>query len=166
MRPCRRSFPAGGRGLSRTPSTPPPQKTNAPKSLLENTKVGGHKLDTALRMPANNFATCGRNHFCSKLFVMVCLNLEPLRCCATHGAADRGDGWWGHNILTRRLQAVRTIASARLHAMFLLVNTIHEAREIRAPNLLIWSQTRCHCAIAPVGTMVHQSRTHLLKGRE
>ena len=24
-----------------------------------------------------------------------------------------------------------------------------EAREIRAPNLLIWSQTRCHCAIAP-----------------
>ena len=25
----------------------------------------------------------------------------------------------------------------------------NEAREIRAPNLLIWSQTRCHCAIAP-----------------
>ena len=26
-----------------------------------------------------------------------------------------------------------------------------EAREIRAPNLLIWSQTRCRCAIAPSG---------------
>ena len=25
----------------------------------------------------------------------------------------------------------------------------NEAREIRTPNLLIWSQTRCHCAIAP-----------------
>ena len=24
-----------------------------------------------------------------------------------------------------------------------------EARAIRTPNLLIWSQTRCHCAIAP-----------------
>ena len=24
-----------------------------------------------------------------------------------------------------------------------------EAREIRTPNLLIWSQTRCRCAIAP-----------------
>ena len=26
---------------------------------------------------------------------------------------------------------------------------ISEAREIRTPNLLIWSQTRCRCAIAP-----------------
>ena len=25
----------------------------------------------------------------------------------------------------------------------------NEAREIRTPNLLIWSQTRCHCAIPP-----------------
>ena len=25
----------------------------------------------------------------------------------------------------------------------------NEAREIRTPNLLIWSQTRCRCAIAP-----------------
>jgi hypothetical protein len=25
-----------------------------------------------------------------------------------------------------------------------------EAREIRTPNLLIWSQTRCRCAIAPL----------------
>ncbi len=27
---------------------------------------------------------------------------------------------------------------------------INEAREIRTPNLLIWSQTRCRCAIAPL----------------
>ena len=27
---------------------------------------------------------------------------------------------------------------------------LSEAREIRAPNLLIWSQTRCRCAIAPM----------------
>ena len=27
----------------------------------------------------------------------------------------------------------------------------NEAREIRTPNLLIWSQTRCRCAIAPMG---------------
>ena len=26
----------------------------------------------------------------------------------------------------------------------------YEAREIRTPNLLIWSQTRCRCAIAPM----------------
>ena len=26
----------------------------------------------------------------------------------------------------------------------------HEAREIRTPNFLIWSQTRCRCAIAPL----------------
>ena len=26
----------------------------------------------------------------------------------------------------------------------------NEAREIRTPNLLIWSQTRCRCAIAPL----------------
>ena len=25
-----------------------------------------------------------------------------------------------------------------------------DSREIRAPNLLIWSQTRCHCAIPPL----------------
>ena len=29
-------------------------------------------------------------------------------------------------------------------------NMRSEAREIRTPNLLIWSQTRCHCAIAPL----------------
>ena len=29
----------------------------------------------------------------------------------------------------------------------------NEAREIRTPNLLIWSQTRCHCAIAPSGCL-------------
>ena len=27
---------------------------------------------------------------------------------------------------------------------------MHEAREIRTPNLVIWSHTRCHCAIAPI----------------
>ena len=31
----------------------------------------------------------------------------------------------------------------------------HEAREIRTPNLLIWSQTRCRCAIAPVSVNQH-----------
>ena len=30
-----------------------------------------------------------------------------------------------------------------------VVAKINEAREIRTPNLLIWSQTRCRCAIAP-----------------
>ena len=29
-------------------------------------------------------------------------------------------------------------------------NNKNEAREIRTPNLLIWSQTRCRCAIAPL----------------
>ena len=29
----------------------------------------------------------------------------------------------------------------------------NEAREIRTPNLLIWSQTRCRCAIAPHGLL-------------
>ena len=29
-------------------------------------------------------------------------------------------------------------------------NEQHEARAIRTPNLLIWSQTRYHCAIAPL----------------
>ena len=29
----------------------------------------------------------------------------------------------------------------------------NEAREIRTPNLLIWSQTRCRCAIAPRGLL-------------
>ena len=32
----------------------------------------------------------------------------------------------------------------------------NEAREIRTPNLLIWSQTRCRCAIAPCFEM-HRS---------
>ena len=27
---------------------------------------------------------------------------------------------------------------------------MNEGREIRTPNLLIWSQTRCRCAIPPV----------------
>ena len=31
----------------------------------------------------------------------------------------------------------------------------NEAREIRTPNLLIWSQTRCRCAIAPAATSLH-----------
>ena len=34
---------------------------------------------------------------------------------------------------------------------------VNEAREIRTPNLLIWSQTRCRCATAPVA---HRSPTH------
>jgi hypothetical protein len=29
----------------------------------------------------------------------------------------------------------------------------NEARAIRTPNLLIWSQTRCHCAIAPLSKL-------------
>ena len=32
---------------------------------------------------------------------------------------------------------------------------VNEAREIRTPNLLIWSQTRCRCAIAPSGPHLH-----------
>ena len=34
--------------------------------------------------------------------------------------------------------------------VFLCEDSKHEAREIRTPNLLIWSQTRCRCAIAPL----------------
>ena len=30
----------------------------------------------------------------------------------------------------------------------------NEAREIRTPNLLIWNQTRCRCAIAPLDDLV------------
>ena len=29
----------------------------------------------------------------------------------------------------------------------------NEGRVIRAPNLLIWSQTRCRCAIPPLGIL-------------
>jgi hypothetical protein len=32
-----------------------------------------------------------------------------------------------------------------------------EAREIRTPNLLIWSQTRCRCAIAPLQILTSHS---------
>ena len=31
----------------------------------------------------------------------------------------------------------------------------YEGREIRAPNLLIWSQTRCRCAIPPCDSTPH-----------
>ena len=34
--------------------------------------------------------------------------------------------------------------------VFLCEDSKNEAREIRTPNLLIWSQTRCRCAIAPL----------------
>ena len=29
----------------------------------------------------------------------------------------------------------------------------NEAREIQTPNLVIWSHTRCRCAIAPAGQL-------------
>jgi hypothetical protein len=32
----------------------------------------------------------------------------------------------------------------------------HEGREIRTPNLLIWSQTRCRCAMPPVYMCEHR----------
>ena len=34
-----------------------------------------------------------------------------------------------------------------------------EDREIRTPNLLIWSQTRCHCAISPMQKLESRFRT-------
>ena len=37
-----------------------------------------------------------------------------------------------------------------------------EAKAIQTPNLLIWSQTRCRCAIAPVGKL--QALDHSGKG--
>jgi hypothetical protein len=36
------------------------------------------------------------------------------------------------------------------HANCVRAKGWNEAREIRTPNLLIWSQTRCRCAIAPI----------------
>ena len=42
-----------------------------------------------------------------------------------------------------------SLSTSRIHP-----NT-NEAREIRTPNLLIWSQTRCRCAIAPHGCCLH-----------
>ena len=38
-----------------------------------------------------------------------------------------------------------------LHPGFRVTAQKYEARAIRTPNLLIWSQTRYHCAIAPLG---------------
>ena len=37
-----------------------------------------------------------------------------------------------------------------LHQRSLSGSIRNEGREIRTPNLLIWSQTRCRCAIPPV----------------
>ena len=37
-----------------------------------------------------------------------------------------------------------------LHEKSLSGSIRNEGREIRTPNLLIWSQTRCRCAIPPV----------------
>ncbi len=34
----------------------------------------------------------------------------------------------------------------------------NEAREIRTPNLLIWSQTRYRCAIAPMAATAQEER--------
>ena len=36
---------------------------------------------------------------------------------------------------------------------------LNEGREIRSPNLLIWSQTLCHCAIPP-GKMISSQISH------
>jgi hypothetical protein len=53
-----------------------------------------------------------------------------------------------------RLLTSRSGVRASLGALFTFSKkfaskTQNEAREIRTPNLLIWSQTRCRCAIAP-----------------
>ena len=45
--------------------------------------------------------------------------------------------------------AFLSLSTSRLHPK------TNEAREIRTPNLLIWSQTRCRCAIAPHVCCLH-----------
>ena len=50
--------------------------------------------------------------------------------------------------------------SAQL-AMSHMVGAYLEAREIRTPNLLIWSQTRCRCAIAPLTAIAFSDHQRL-----
>ena len=61
-------------------------------------------------------------------------------CRAVATAAERRGGK-GHELFNGVVSAFRHPQSARPEG---------EGREIRTPNLLIWSQTRCRCAIPPV----------------
>ena len=77
-------------------------------------------------------------------------------CGASHGEAVNTMRGAPH--ATRHPQLLPLASLQAPHRSSRLIGHVHcalarhaqnEAREIRAPNLLIWSQTRCHCAIAP-----------------
>ena len=69
-------------------------------------------------------------------------------------AVGLGTGHWRQWVIIGRL------AAALCLQLCFLWHSVHwamkdEGREIRIPNLLIWSQTRCRCAIHPMRTNAH-----------
>ena len=127
-----------------------PRSTNAPRGT---TQPDAGRVRLGAR-------AAGANRLCAAM------KLAPARAFngGRRGKRDRRRG--GRNktrITTTRKKKKRTKAKAkndnstmqsttagkkRRGAM--QVDAASEAREIRTPNLLIWSQTRCRCAIAPL----------------
>ena len=72
--------------------------------------------------------------------------------CAGHAAAFNkilacSTRRWGlRPLISHTIGNCHGLPAAMRH---ISIRTGNEAREIRAPNLLIWSQTRCRCTIAP-----------------
>ena len=93
---------------------------------------------------------------------LTCGGIEPFARAGQQGlwrnssASDsRSEGWefeslWPQS-MHRKLQQVALSGRSVVAKGFLpwWLPLEYEAREIRTPNLLIWSQTRCRCAIAP-----------------
>ena len=75
-------------------------------------------------------------------------NFQKLPACAEAHARDHV---LRKGLLTPHLRGVR--GSRAYSARGKSTQQRNEGREIRTPNLLIWSQTRCRCAIPPSATM-------------
>ena len=72
-------------------------------------------------------------------------NFHRLPACADAHARDHV---LRKGLLTPHLRGVR--GSRAYSARGKSTQQRNEGREIRTPNLLIWSQTRCRCAIPPL----------------
>ena len=72
-------------------------------------------------------------------------NFQKLPACAEAHARDHV---LRKGLLTPHLRGVR--GSRAYSARGKSTQQRNEGREIRTPNLLIWSQTRCRCAIPPM----------------
>ena len=108
---------------------------------------------TAILKSERGLRTTQHNKWCLRwrweFFVGWKTSTQTHLFLASRSPVDKLNGRISVSILRRKtryscLQLERVIVKRKEYI------TKHEGREIRTPNLLIWSQTRCRCAMPPM----------------